>query len=59
MHIRRLEILVLGRRPVAYLAVLWYAVARGERVLSAPVHQAGEAQSILGRMRVRMRWRAM
>jgi hypothetical protein len=57
--VRRLEILVLGGRLVAYLSVLWYAVARGERVLSVPVHQSGEAQSILGRIRVRMRWRAM
>jgi hypothetical protein len=28
-------------------------------MLSAPIHHAGEAQSILGRMRVRMRWQAM
>jgi hypothetical protein len=54
--VRRLEILVLGGRPVAHLAALWYATARGERMLSAPVHHAGEAQSILGRIRVRMRW---
>jgi hypothetical protein len=57
--VRRLEILVLGGRPVGYLAALWYAAARGERMLSAPVYHAGEAQSILGRIRVRMSWRAM
>jgi hypothetical protein len=48
--------LVLGRRPVAYLAALWYAMARGERMLSAPVHHAGKAQSILVRIRVRIRY---
>jgi hypothetical protein len=57
--VRRLEILVLGGRLVAHLAALWYAAARGDKMLSAPVHHAGEAQSILGRMRVRRRSRAM
>jgi hypothetical protein len=55
MYVRRLDILVLGGRLVAYLAILWYAVARGERILLAPVYHAGEAQSILGRIRVRIR----
>jgi hypothetical protein len=51
--------LVLRGRPVAHRTALWYAVARVHRVVSFPVHHAGEAHSIFGRIRVRMRCRAI
>jgi hypothetical protein len=59
VQVRRFEILVLGRRPVAHLTMLWYVVARGVGMVSLPVHQAGEAQSIFGRITVRVRCQAM
>jgi hypothetical protein len=57
--VRRLEILVLRGKPVAHLVVLWYVMVRGKRMASLPVYQAGDAQSIFGRMTVKMRWQAM
>jgi hypothetical protein len=57
--VRRLLICVLGGRLVIYLAMLWYVTESGYRSDSLPIHQAGEAPSIFGRMTVRVRCRAM
>lgn len=51
--------LVLRGSPVAHYIVLWYAMVRGCSMESWPVHHAGEAQSIFGRMRVSMMCYAM
>jgi hypothetical protein len=53
--VRRFSIHVCHGRPVTHLAALWYVTDSGIRPGPVPVHQAGEAHSIFGRMTVRVR----
>jgi hypothetical protein len=57
--VRSLLVHVLGGRPMIHLAMLWYATHSGYRTDLLPMHQAGEAHSIFGRMTVRVRYWAM
>jgi len=54
--VMRLVILVLRGRPVIHRATALYVVFRILVVDGLPVHHAGEAQNIAGKMAVSARW---
>ena len=50
---------VKSGRPVAHWRALWYAGSSLAKTCCEPVHQTGEAQSILGVKAVLTRWSAV
>ena len=53
---RRLVIRVLYGRPVIHLAIALYVGFRVAVSVGVPVHQAGDAQNMVGRIAANDRW---
>jgi hypothetical protein len=57
--VRRFVVLVLSGRPVIHLATVLYATLSVATTPGVPVHHAGDAQNMAGKIAVIAKWWAM